>query len=379
MAVLRARPLLAALALLPAGVRSLSAEMQATLDKHNVYRCMHGIPAFTWDSDIAANAQAWADNGDYKHSSSASRVVNGEQCGENLAMGYPSLKGDASTVMWYSEIEFTEPYGVAASFQDSKPAGNAIGHYTQVVWKNSVKLGCGKGTTSSSMGDAEYWVCQYGPAGNYGGQFPANVLAPTKTAVECGGSSGDVPTVSGESSGGGSTELPSSCTPSTPLPVGSLCAYGHQCESSFCCPRMKCCLADSSSGISSADLQVEESMKASITEIVFTGGGTCADPWSNVQKCLQTSAGQPLSGWDQSQCGCKEEYMSRYREGTWVSLNTGATCIMTPSAGAAPVTQPDGVPQRGTASAALRARGELPGALPILAVMVAAAAATASA
>ena len=32
--------------------------MKAVLDKHNVYRCMHGVPLFTWDDAIAANAQA---------------------------------------------------------------------------------------------------------------------------------------------------------------------------------------------------------------------------------------------------------------------------------------------------------------------------------
>ena len=34
-------------------------EQQDILALHNVYRCMHNVQAFTWDSDIAANAQAW--------------------------------------------------------------------------------------------------------------------------------------------------------------------------------------------------------------------------------------------------------------------------------------------------------------------------------
>lgn len=45
------------------------------------------------------------------------------------------------------------------------------GHFTQVVWNASNQLGMGlaqgpKGT---------YCVGQYQPAGNYAGQFPANV------------------------------------------------------------------------------------------------------------------------------------------------------------------------------------------------------------
>ena len=30
------------------------------LDAHNGYRCMHGVPLFTWDDTVAATAQSWA-------------------------------------------------------------------------------------------------------------------------------------------------------------------------------------------------------------------------------------------------------------------------------------------------------------------------------
>merc|ERR1711879_715753 len=41
--------------------------------------------------------------------------------------------------------------------------------------------------------EANFWVCQYGPSGNYGGQFEANVHAPTKDVETCGGSPTDTP------------------------------------------------------------------------------------------------------------------------------------------------------------------------------------------
>ena len=51
------------------GIAELSAEMQNTLDQHNVYRCVHGLSPLEWDEDIAANAQAYAESSDiYTHS-----------------------------------------------------------------------------------------------------------------------------------------------------------------------------------------------------------------------------------------------------------------------------------------------------------------------
>jgi len=176
------------------GVYAITSDMQGALDKHNVYRCMHGVPLLTWDDAIATNAQAWATNGVYGHSASSARVVGGEQLGENLAWGYPELSGIGATQMWYKEIEFTSgPYGTADSMTDATPSNEFIGHYTQVVWSTSTKLGCGKGTATVGGNSGVYWVCQYGPAGNYQGEFSQNVLAPSVGLSACGGVAADLP------------------------------------------------------------------------------------------------------------------------------------------------------------------------------------------
>lgn len=246
---------------------AITAEMKAVLDKHNVYRCMHGVPLFTWDDAIAANAQAWADAGNYAHSPNSDRNIRGEQCGENLAWGYPSRTGLSSTIAWYSEIKFTEPYGTADSFSDAVPSGEAIGHYTQVVWKTSTKLGCAKGKATVSGKAGDYWVCQYCSAGNYGGQFKEKVLAPTKDVTSCGGTSADIPTggTSPTTNAGGSTTGGSAATSGGSTTGGmatchtapadksrgqcETCFHGDQCiEGYYCCPYMKKCVATSSMG-----------------------------------------------------------------------------------------------------------------------------------
>jgi hypothetical protein len=51
----------------------------------------------------------------------------------------------------------------------------ATGHFTQVVWKGTTKLGCG---SNPSCGMKTY-VCQYTPPGNVMGEFADNVGRPT--------------------------------------------------------------------------------------------------------------------------------------------------------------------------------------------------------
>jgi hypothetical protein len=155
------------------------AEKQDILDCQNAFRCMHGVPDFTWDDRIAANAQAWADKGQYGHSPGTYRNLNGESLGENLAWGYPTRTACSSAQGWYSEIDKTSPRGIVNQF------GMDTGHYTQLVWAGSVRVGCGKGRADVSGKSGDFWVCEYGPAGNMQGGFPANVLAPSKTAAEC--------------------------------------------------------------------------------------------------------------------------------------------------------------------------------------------------
>lgn len=42
------------------------------------------------------------------------------------------------------------------------------GHDTQLVWRSSSQVGCGRAT----CGSEEIWVCNYDPPGNYTNQTP---------------------------------------------------------------------------------------------------------------------------------------------------------------------------------------------------------------
>lgn len=90
--------------------------------------------------------------------------------GENLAYAMSSSQDfrtdfdTTPTTRWYQEI---------LDYDFSAPGfGEKTGHFTQVVWKASTKMGCG----TASDGPNVYVTCRYSPAGNLMGAFPDNVL-----------------------------------------------------------------------------------------------------------------------------------------------------------------------------------------------------------
>jgi len=141
-------------------------DAQAALDFHNKARKDVGSPPLEWSPDLAAYAQEWADhlakdeNCDMKH-----RPNDGKWkriYGENIFWG----GGSSYTVVdasesWYSEIKDYKHQVLNSS------NWYAAGHYTQMVWKNTKKVGIGQATCS---GGAILIVGSYDPPGNYMGE-----------------------------------------------------------------------------------------------------------------------------------------------------------------------------------------------------------------
>jgi len=152
---------------------------------------------------MARNAQKYADRqrGQMSHSPRSSRTpgTGFSSVGENLAWGSsPDMMTGAQGVkQWYDEIKYTRG-GRARNMNDGT---GVIGHYTQVVWKASVELGCGAA--------AGMLVCMYGPAGNLMGAFEQNVNGPKKSESACKGAGGGG---GGGGRGGGRSPPPSRST-----------------------------------------------------------------------------------------------------------------------------------------------------------------------
>ncbi|KAI8067108.1 CAP domain-containing protein [Gongronella butleri] len=133
-----------------------SSDQQTILAVHNKYRAIHQAPPLKWDNTLANYASNYIGHCQFKHS--------GGPYGENLAMGY----GDWTSVVnaWYDEVK---------DYSYSNPGFSmATGHFTQVVWKGSTKIGCG----FASCNGQKMYSCNYDPPGNYLGEFPQNVLPP---------------------------------------------------------------------------------------------------------------------------------------------------------------------------------------------------------
>jgi len=136
-----------------------SSILKGITEAHNFYRRALKLPELVWNSQLAAFAQEWANY--LKSQGCRMKHRPSNPYGENLAwaMG-KNLTPEEVVQMWYSEVK---DYDYA-----SNTCRNVCGHYTQVVWRNSKRLGCG----IARCGNTEVWVCNYDPPGNYIGERP---------------------------------------------------------------------------------------------------------------------------------------------------------------------------------------------------------------
>ncbi|XP_066494123.1 cysteine-rich venom protein helothermine-like [Tiliqua scincoides] len=158
-----------------------AAQQEEIVDEHNKLRRSVNPPAknmlrMEWSSSIAANAQRWADQCTLQHSSQESRVVDGMTCGENLYMSSNADSWRGAIQAWHSEVKDFQ-YGTG-----QKTPKAVIGHYTQVVWFNSFRVGCAIAYCPQQPALKYYYVCQYA----FGGNIQDMIKTPYKSGSPCG-------------------------------------------------------------------------------------------------------------------------------------------------------------------------------------------------
>ena len=133
-------------------------------NRHNQLRAeVYSGGEIAWSVELAASAQACVDSlaqsGEFAHCASG--------YGENL---YASTRDDTyidAINRWAEE----KPYYHYAT--NSCDDGQTCGHYTQIIWKDSIEVGCGKAQFTTGQYQGWYVIaCQYNPPGNYIGQKP---------------------------------------------------------------------------------------------------------------------------------------------------------------------------------------------------------------
>lgn len=126
---------------------------------HNTARQAVGVGRITWSEELAAYARKYA----AKRAGDCQLIHSGGPYGENIAWGSGDLSGVAAVNLWVAE----KPYYNYASNSCTK--GKACGHYTQVVWRSSVQLGCAKVKCAKG---GTFIICNYNPPGNIVGERP---------------------------------------------------------------------------------------------------------------------------------------------------------------------------------------------------------------
>jgi len=158
---------------------------QAILDQHNNHRANHSVPDLAWSDDMANIAAQIAASCVYEHNTDAGGGGYGQNIGAGAdPSGVPAM---ITNEMYNDELDwYPLPYGVAdpdmSNFEN-------WGHMSQIVWKSSTSVGCATqycpgGLANTGSGVSPYFtVCNYSPAGNFGGQYGDNVLPPQGDAI----------------------------------------------------------------------------------------------------------------------------------------------------------------------------------------------------
>uniref|UniRef100_H0X2D6 SCP domain-containing protein n=1 Tax=Otolemur garnettii TaxID=30611 RepID=H0X2D6_OTOGA len=135
------------------------------VDAHNSLRRQVSPPAadmkfMGWDKNLAKTASAWAHKCKIAHNDCLD-VANGCHAGfafvgENLwTGGEGGFSPHVAVNSWYNETAFYNFETLSCS--------KVCGHYTQVVWANTYKIGCAVAKCPNLGGSTVVFICNYGP------------------------------------------------------------------------------------------------------------------------------------------------------------------------------------------------------------------------
>jgi pathogenesis-related protein 1 len=138
-------------------------DRQKILSAHNQERRLVGNQDLIWDYELEEFAADWASTLSSRGSGLSHRPNN--KYGENCYWSSTSSVIPDAAILAFNEEKEMYNYG-PVSYQNF----NGTGHYTQVVWYRTTKVGCA--AVSGSLGT--YVVCNYDPPGNLIGDYPYN-------------------------------------------------------------------------------------------------------------------------------------------------------------------------------------------------------------
>jgi pathogenesis-related protein 1 len=152
----------------------------AIVKAHNAARVQVGSPKMRWSEKLEARAikriKELQKNGCFmKHGGP----------GENLfwasALKTANRKNAFGQWIWRLSVQDVNESEVVGMWIDEKkwysnengvcnaPVGETCGHYTQIVWEESIEVGCARAVCTDK---SQVWLCIYSPPGNVVGERP---------------------------------------------------------------------------------------------------------------------------------------------------------------------------------------------------------------
>ncbi|XP_004485658.1 pathogenesis-related protein PR-1 type-like [Cicer arietinum] len=129
---------------------------------HNIARfnvsTLIQIPDVVWDKNVAAFARTYANQRkdcQLKHSGN-------NRYGENIAISTGDMSGKEAVKLWAEEKPHYDSYRNICF-------DGECNHYTQVVWRKSLRIGCAKVKCDNG---GTFVTCNYSPPGNRPGEMP---------------------------------------------------------------------------------------------------------------------------------------------------------------------------------------------------------------
>jgi uncharacterized protein YkwD len=142
-----------------------SSEIEARLlAAHNAERARVGTPPLRWADSLEAEAGSWARQLIASDRFAHDPALHGH--GENLWTGWGGRVWTPEEMIgeWIAE-KANYRHGV---FPNVSRTGdwNAVGHYSQLIWRDTTHVGCAVET----RGDRSVLACRYAPPGNIDGR-----------------------------------------------------------------------------------------------------------------------------------------------------------------------------------------------------------------